>query len=225
ACVPHTGSGGHFHNDLLAFEAQYDGLDFIVDGGSFEYTGAPAMRDAFRSTAAHSTVVVQGREQRIWPAGPGYLFGVHQDAATDVLYVAPDALSLRTEYADVRHVRTFTWHGAALVIEDEVTAPAPAGWCISLHPAVAIAAMTATADAHVIRLERDGRALVIRLRGVGAPVVAEGWYSSGYGTRVPSSRLLAPVHGATATATLEFTGARSHARPPRRVSHASESMR
>lgn len=72
------GIGNHKHNDLLSFELHADGQDLLVDPGSFVYTPDPAGRNRFRSTASHTTVMVDGEEQNRF--GEGGLFWLHADA-------------------------------------------------------------------------------------------------------------------------------------------------
>jgi len=60
---------GHAHSDSLSFEYVADGQQWIVDPGTYTYTGEPQLRDWFRSTAAHNTVLVDGLSQSE-PAGP-----------------------------------------------------------------------------------------------------------------------------------------------------------
>lgn len=62
-------SGGHGHADLLAIQCAAFGEPYLVDPGTGCYTGQARWRDHFRSTAAHSTVTVDGQDQAI-PAGP-----------------------------------------------------------------------------------------------------------------------------------------------------------
>jgi hypothetical protein len=65
SCGPNgqRGVGGHSHNDKLAVEVRVDGGLAICDAGT-PASGADAeLRDAFRSTRAHATVVVDGLEQ------------------------------------------------------------------------------------------------------------------------------------------------------------------
>ncbi|SET49807.1 heparinase II/III family protein [Stigmatella erecta] len=57
------GVGGHNHNDKLSFELHLKGVPVIVDPGTGTYTREPAQRNAFRSTAAHNTLMVDGVEQ------------------------------------------------------------------------------------------------------------------------------------------------------------------
>jgi uncharacterized heparinase superfamily protein len=62
-------TGGHGHADLLTVQCSAFGEPFLVDPGTYGYRGDVEWRDFFRSTAAHSTVVVDGEGQAI-PAGP-----------------------------------------------------------------------------------------------------------------------------------------------------------
>lgn len=62
-------SSGHGHADLLSLQCAVFGRPHLVDAGTYCYTAEPAWRDYFRSTAAHSTVMVDGRGQAV-PAGP-----------------------------------------------------------------------------------------------------------------------------------------------------------
>ncbi|HSP80242.1 MAG TPA: alginate lyase family protein, partial [Myxococcaceae bacterium] len=57
------GVGGHSHNDKLSFELHLGGRPVIVDPGTGTYTREPAVRNAFRSTAMHNTLQVDGEEQ------------------------------------------------------------------------------------------------------------------------------------------------------------------
>jgi len=62
-------NGGHGHADLLSIQCSVFGLPYLVDAGTYCYTSDPQWRDFFRSTAAHSTAIVDGMGQAI-PAGP-----------------------------------------------------------------------------------------------------------------------------------------------------------
>lgn len=59
---------GHAHCDTLAYELCVDGVPVVVDSGTFDYSTGP-FRHYLRSTAAHSTVRIDGAEQsEIWGA-------------------------------------------------------------------------------------------------------------------------------------------------------------
>ena len=62
-------SSGHGHADLLSVQCAIFGEPCLVDGGNFCYTPDSEWRDFFRSTAAHNTLVIDGRTQSE-PAGP-----------------------------------------------------------------------------------------------------------------------------------------------------------
>ena len=57
------GRGYHAHNDVLAFELCWSATPLVVDPGCYLYTADPAARNAFRSTAVHSTLQIDGAEQ------------------------------------------------------------------------------------------------------------------------------------------------------------------
>lgn len=56
-------SYGHAHADALSLLLYRNGEPILIDPGTFTYTGAPEWRRYFRSTAAHNTVTVNGRDQ------------------------------------------------------------------------------------------------------------------------------------------------------------------
>jgi len=58
-----NGRGSHGHNDALSIEVSAGGRAFIVDPGTYKYTGDLPRRHDFRSTAYHSTVKIDGVEQ------------------------------------------------------------------------------------------------------------------------------------------------------------------
>ena len=51
--VGQNGQGGHAHNDQLAIELVVDGIELIVDPGTFIYTPLPEWRNEYRSVKAH----------------------------------------------------------------------------------------------------------------------------------------------------------------------------
>ena len=57
------GRGSHGHNDALSIEVSAYGVPFIIDPGTYVYVANLKERHTFRSTAYHSTVQVDAREQ------------------------------------------------------------------------------------------------------------------------------------------------------------------
>jgi uncharacterized heparinase superfamily protein len=70
-CGP-LGAGNHGHLDCLSFELAAFGRSLIVDPGRYTYFegGAVNERAAFRGTAAHNLVQVNGQEQTAYQQGP-----------------------------------------------------------------------------------------------------------------------------------------------------------
>jgi hypothetical protein len=58
-----NGRGSHGHNDVLSIEICVGGRAMIVDPGTCVYSADLATRHVFRSTAYHSTVQIDGKEQ------------------------------------------------------------------------------------------------------------------------------------------------------------------
>ncbi len=77
-----NGLGTHKHNDLLSLEINLGGEDILVDPGCFVYTADPRTYDLFRSTASHSTVMIDGVEQNRRTGKP---FCLHRDGRPRVL--------------------------------------------------------------------------------------------------------------------------------------------
>ncbi|MCP3101741.1 heparinase II/III family protein [Myxococcus sp. K15C18031901] len=92
------GVGGHSHNDKLSFELHLGGRPVIVDPGTGSYTRDPAARNAFRGTAMHNTVQVDGMEQS--PLDAARLFALPEDAKARVVAFLP---SMDVDRLRVRH--------------------------------------------------------------------------------------------------------------------------
>ncbi|HEX3683622.1 MAG TPA: alginate lyase family protein [Bryobacteraceae bacterium] len=63
------GRAGHSHSDSLSMVVSARGQPILVDSGTYTYVGDPKVREAFRGSAAHNTVRVDGRDQAV-PGGP-----------------------------------------------------------------------------------------------------------------------------------------------------------
>ncbi|HSD47506.1 MAG TPA: alginate lyase family protein [Pyrinomonadaceae bacterium] len=70
-----NGRGSHGHNDALSIEISARGRAFIVDPGTYVYTGDLKMRHEFRSTAYHSTVKIDGQEQNTTDVNAPFVIG------------------------------------------------------------------------------------------------------------------------------------------------------
>lgn len=109
---------GHAHADALSFILYYKGTPLFVEQGTSTYQ-IGEIRERERSTAAHNTVVVAGRNQsNVWGG-----FRVAERARTKIL--ADEKYRICAEHDGYRklgitHRRTFEFDKNGLVITDEV---------------------------------------------------------------------------------------------------------
>lgn len=199
------GPSAHFHNDLLSFELSWDGADIVVDPGTFVYTPLPDARDAYRATAAHSTVYVEGREQRLWPPRAAGLFTIRDDADSVVLEpLAADRLRASCAYGEVRHEREWRWSDRRVQVVDTVESPAPAAAVLNLAPGIAPDGEPEPArEGWSLTLQTGAGAVRLEWVGVDRPEVGPGRYSVGYGRARPCLRLEARLTGSVARLVLE----------------------
>ena len=160
---------GHGHADLLSFELSLRGARVVVDSGVSTYE-AGRMRAYCRSTRAHNTVEVEGRDQmELWGA-----FRVGRRCRPrDVVWTAlDDGFELSAWHDGYRvlpgrptHARTFRWrHAGSLEIEDRIDATRAmrAVARLHLHP-----------DCRLV--DRDGGAWLIDFPGGRVRLTWSGW--------------------------------------------------
>jgi len=73
---------GHKHNSRLSYELCAFGESFLIDPGAYIYTADSEMRNLFRSTAYHNTVVVDGEEQNSFR--PDEVFSLGNEAKVKI---------------------------------------------------------------------------------------------------------------------------------------------
>ena len=130
-----TYQAGHTHADTFHYELRTDGRPFIVDTGISTYDKTPR-RQYERSTAAHNTVVVQGRDSsEVWG---GFRVGsrcrVHIEQDTPGQWQARHTGTARQAW----HRRRFTLTETAFTVDDETSPHLPAISYIHLAPGVTI---------------------------------------------------------------------------------------
>lgn len=76
--IPPTSPLGHKHNSRLSFELAVKGKTILVDPGAYIYTADKNMRNQFRSTATHNTIVIDNTEQNT--IKPQELFSIGTEA-------------------------------------------------------------------------------------------------------------------------------------------------
>jgi hypothetical protein len=194
-------SGGHGHADLLAVQCAAGGEPYLVDAGTGSYAD-PEWRAFFRSTAAHSTVSVDGESQAV-PRGP---FGwVQRPRARLRRWVSTEALDFADADHDayrrladpVRHRRRVLFDRAArcwLVVDDldgRDEHRVEVRWQLAPRPVVLEggpwARARGRADFLVGAFSRA--ALKLELED-GALLPPRGWISPAYGVRLPAPSLI-----------------------------------
>jgi hypothetical protein len=184
-------NGGHAHSDALAIVATVGGLPLLVDPGTATYTMDPVLRDRFRSTAMHNTVIVNGAGQSI-PRGPFHWLKT-TDAACSLARLGPGAEYFEARhpgYAPIVHVRAlFALRGVAWFVVDHLLHAGGSGEDVSadafwhLHPDWTL---TSPAGPCVLLRHAGGRAHALATSGSFAPV---------RGTRFEELGAHAPAYG------------------------------
>lgn len=114
----------HAHADLLSVCLSVWGEEVLVDPGTFTYYGDARWRDYARSTAAHSTIRIDGREQAR-PAGPFMWRSPPRAHLDDVSFGGARVVAEghHTAYAPVRHSRRVAIEDGAVVVTDRLVGP------------------------------------------------------------------------------------------------------
>jgi len=193
----------HAHADALSVEVRYGGVDVLADPGTYCYHGEPAWRSYFRSTIAHNTLEIDGRNQSA-EGGP-FLWLRHAKAREIGVQDIGDAAEWTAEHdgylalaPSARHRRR-VWLdriSRSLDIVDEISGgPHDIRLAFHLGPEV--------------EAEMDGDSAFLRWPGALTPGAARlelpplrwslhrgetspilGWYSPGLGRRVPAVTLI-----------------------------------
>ena len=195
------GIGNHKHNDLLSLEVHLGGEDILIDPGSYLYTSDPDARNAFRSTRAHATVMVDGAEQNGFVRGG--LFALHPDARPrvvswqsgethDRVVAEHDGYQRLMQSVNHRRSVTFERKRGRIEVVDAFAQLSDGGathefvWTFPFAPGCAVESV---ADGWSVRTARQRVHLSLPFRDPGGDAVpigvehGEGWVSPRYGVR------------------------------------------
>jgi hypothetical protein len=131
-------NGGHAHADALSVVLSVGGEPLLVDPGTATYTMDPVVRDQFRSSRMHNTLVLNGRDHAV-PRGP-FHWHSRADARFLVARTAPGldfAVATHNGYDAGRHMRAvLAIHGLGWLVVDRVGPgkPVAADTWWHLHP-------------------------------------------------------------------------------------------
>jgi hypothetical protein len=211
----------HAHADALSVEVRHGGVDILADPGTYCYHGEPEWRSYFRSTIAHNTVELDGRNQSS-DGGP-FLWLSHANAREIEVRDDGDSAEWTAEHdgylsldPPARHRRTVRLDRASrtLDIVDEIDGGGhDVRLAFHLGPEVqaeldvarATLRWPSTASPGVAQLELPPGLAWSLHRGETEPIL--GWYSGSFTHRVPATTLLGcgrSVGGEPLSTRLEF---------------------
>ena len=183
--VGQKGRGGHAHNDQLALELCFDNIPFVVDPGTYLYTAVPDLRNNFRSTRAHATLVAEPGEQNGWDDGVGGLFSLNRVADAKVIEV------LEKKFVGVHygftapHTRTILINDASFTIIDDCDA-SNCFLMIPLAPGVQWTPVVMEGERCRLQLECSGVYVELKVNE-GIVTVIDSYYSAAYGLCQPTN--------------------------------------
>jgi hypothetical protein len=194
----------HAHADALSVEVRCGGVDILADPGTYCYHGEPEWRSYFRSTIAHNTVELDGRNQS--GAGGPFLWLSHARAHELDVQDIGDAAEWTAEHdgyqslePSARHRRCVRLDRASRTIDivDEIFGGRH-DLRLAFHLGPEVHAELDGADALLhwrsgsvpatARLELPPNLRWTLHRGATKPIL--GWYSVGLGRRAPSITLI-----------------------------------
>lgn len=116
-------SGTHLHNDLLSFVYFDNGREIIVDPGTYCYTSNLKLRNDFRSTKKHNTIIVDEEEQNLLDVSTA--FGMIYNSKAKPLmireHIHPNCQGeYKTIRGGMRHQRTFLLNENGFEIKDMI---------------------------------------------------------------------------------------------------------
>jgi hypothetical protein len=203
----------HAHADALSFEYASGGVTWIVDPGTYTYTKDPALRDQFRTSSAHNTLLVAGQSQS-QPSGP-FSWSHVADTRLQEVTAGTGAATCMAEHngyerldPPVRHRRRIQLltrpdrpSGSYLLIEDRVRTAGSYRYQLRFH--LAAGCKGAREDGRFVVQHENGARLAAAIwlvddkRGATRlPItVEEGWVSPEYARRVAAPVLTADAEG------------------------------
>ena len=196
---------GHAHADTLSFELSLGSERIIVNGGTSTYAPGP-LREAERTTAAHSTVEIGGQSSsEVWASFRVAQRARVRDVGIDVIGGAVSAShdGYRRLPGRPVHRRDWRFDGPTLTISDTAAGAQVLPAFARLHLGQGI---TAQADAP----GQSGRLITPAGRRVHWKASSTAWiepaeWSPEFGRRVPAQTLIAPLNAGALSITLDWS--------------------
>jgi len=137
-----NGRGSHGHNDALSIEVSACGRAFIVDPGTYAYTGDLRARHKFRSTAYHSTAQIDGEEQNTTDLQSPFVIGNEArprvllwETGTDLERVSAEHYGYTRLASPVTHRRSivFDKRRRCWLVDDEFVGDGEHNFAVRFH--------------------------------------------------------------------------------------------
>jgi hypothetical protein len=212
-------TGGHAHADALSIVLFSGGRQLLADPGTFVYNGSPEWRNYFRSTRAHNTVVVDGRDQ----AETGGTFRWKEKLSARAVHNPESAVTRgnpNVEYVEAEHSGYNLLPNGGVIHRRRVVNVTSKYWIVAddfrgagrhafdfqfqFGPDLEVRPVEQSAAGLVMWAQRAGFLLALY---TSEPMVAEelcgettpigGWLSRGYGEKHPSTALRATMRAST----------------------------
>ncbi len=194
----------HAHADALSVEVRYAGVDILADPGTYCYHGERAWRSYFRSTIAHNTAELGGRNQS--SEGGSFMWVRHAQAREVEVIDDGDIARWTAEHDGYASLDPPALHRRSVLLDRasrsiDIIDEIEGGYhdirlAFHLGPEVqvefdgacAVLSWPGASAAETARMELSGGLRWSLYRGATKPIL--GWYSPGLGRRVPAFSLL-----------------------------------
>lgn len=193
-----SGKGTHTHNDTLSFELCVNGTPYLVDPGTFTYSGDVGMRNLLRSTRYHNTLIIDGTEQNRFDEND--LFLLHKNSKPEVISWEQSAdrdsftgenTILLADKRTVTHRRNISFDKRVTkwTIHDTITGHGTHDleWNFHVNPGVSIE----TGNDRIVLRDSSGECVHMNISDTRdlSLTVMEGWHSPSYGIKVKTQTL------------------------------------
>lgn len=188
---------GHGHCDALSFILYFQGRPLFIDPGTFLYNGPAEWRNYFRSTAAHNTIRINGKEPSKPIGAFRWINGFRASGGPHVYGKDYRLLKGSLEWGTILHTR-YILHLElrAILIIDHILGSGSHSLESSLHLDPAWQVRRSRKDTWTVHDEWD-RIEIVRLSKepsepdllYGSDNPRGGWYSRYYGQKIPTVTL------------------------------------
>jgi hypothetical protein len=189
SCMPNgqNGQSVHIHNDKLSFEMSYQTYDIIVDPGTYTYMGDPVVRNRFRSTRSHNTVMENNFEQNRLGKS---LFKMYNDASVIVNTIDDTILDCQHNGFVIKggaiHRRIFNVNDRQIIIKDVLDSSHPLTAFLHFAPDIVIQSQ----NDHFIVSSNNRDLLKLDIENARNTLIEQYDYSPGYGESGPAYKLV-----------------------------------